>query len=115
MTGKTGTSASGLIAFFGVRCSLVLPLVPFPLALLALTRQCADTEERCAQSQADLNQVSAFLDGAQTMNSSLNAQLDSEKRAHEVDYFDCSQYLCFVLLLGCLVFFLSAGGDAKTS
>jgi hypothetical protein len=29
------------------------------------------------------------------MNSFLNAQLDSEKRAHEVDSFDCSQY--FVL------------------
>jgi hypothetical protein len=40
-----------------------------------------------------MNQVSAFLDGARTMNSSLNAQLDSEKRAHEVNSFDCSRYL----------------------
>jgi hypothetical protein len=68
-----------------------------------------------AQSQADLNQVSAFLDGSRTMNSSLNAQLDSEKRAHEVDFSDCSQCLCFALLVGCLVLFLSTGGEAKTS
>jgi hypothetical protein len=55
-----------------------------------MTRRCSDAEERYAQSQADLNQVSAFLDGAQTLNSSLNAQLDSDKRAYEVDFSNCS-------------------------
>jgi hypothetical protein len=109
------TSVSGLITSFGVRCSLVLHPVSFPLALSALTRRCSNAKERCAQSHADLNQVSAFLDGARTMNSSLNAHLDSKKRAHEVSSFDCSQYLCVALLLGCLLFFLSIGGDAKTS
>jgi hypothetical protein len=106
---------SGLITFFGVRCSLVLPPVSFPLALPTLIRRCSDDEEGCARSQADLNQVYAFLDSVLTMNSSLNAQLDSEKRAHEINSFDCLQYLCVALLLGCLVLFLSVGGDAKTS
>jgi hypothetical protein len=86
------TSVSGLITFFGVRCSFIYPLYLF-LLLSALIRRCSDAEERCAKSQVDLNQVSAFLDGARTMKSSLNAQLDSEKRAHEVNSFDCSQYL----------------------
>jgi hypothetical protein len=91
MTRKLRTSVSGLITFFGVCCSFVYPLYLF-LLLLALIRWCFDAEERCAKSQVDLNQVSAFLDGARTMNSALTAQLDSEKRAHEVNSFDCSQY-----------------------
>jgi hypothetical protein len=62
----------------------------FPIALPALTQQCSDAEERYAQSQADLNQVSAFFDSAWTLNSSLNTQLDSEKRAHEVDFLNSS-------------------------
>jgi hypothetical protein len=54
------------------------------LVYLALIRRCFDDEERCAQNQVDLNQVTMLLDGAHVMNASLNAKLDSEKRAHEV-------------------------------
>jgi hypothetical protein len=92
--------------------SLVLHLVFFPVASPALTQQCSDAEERYAHSQADLNQVSAFLDGTQTLNSSLNAQLDSEKRAHEVDF---PNGFCFTPLLRCSVFFLLVGGEANAS
>lgn len=48
-----------------------------------LARWCSDIEEKYSQSQADLIQTSGFLDGARSLNSSLNAQLDSEKMAHE--------------------------------
>jgi hypothetical protein len=54
-------------------------------ALLDLARRCSDIEEKYSKSQADLSQTSAFLDGACSLNSSLNAQLDSEKMAHEVN------------------------------
>jgi hypothetical protein len=63
-------------------------------ALLDLARRCSDIEEKYSQSRADLNQTSAFLDGARSLNSSPNAQLDSEKMAHEVNFLGCS---CFAL------------------
>jgi hypothetical protein len=47
----------------------------------------------------DLNQVSAFLDSAQTLNSSLNAQLDSKKMAYEVKFPDCFCFAFFALML----------------
>jgi hypothetical protein len=50
------------------------------LIFSALSRRCSDAEERCAQNQADLDQVTTFLDVARAMNSSLNAKLDSEKK-----------------------------------
>eukprot|EP00267_Zea_mays_P030379 XP_008661852.1 uncharacterized protein LOC103640565 isoform X2 [Zea mays] len=50
---------------------------------LDLARLCSDTEEKFTQSQADLSQTSAFLDSARALNSSRNAQLDSEKMAYE--------------------------------
>jgi hypothetical protein len=46
----------------------------------------SDLARRYSQSQADLAQTSAFLDSAHSLNSSLNAQLDSEKMAHEVNF-----------------------------
>jgi hypothetical protein len=55
-------------------------------ALSDMAQQCSDLEEKYSQSQADLAQTSAFLDGARSLNSSLNAQLDSEKMAHEVNF-----------------------------
>ena len=50
-----------------------------------LTQRCSDLEEKYSQSQADLAQPSASLDGARSLNSSLNAQLDSKRMAHEVN------------------------------
>ena len=43
-------------------------------------------EEKYSQSQVDLAQTSAFLDSARSLNSSLDAQLDSERMAHEVNF-----------------------------
>jgi hypothetical protein len=72
---------------------LILYLGLFSVALSALTQRCSDAEEKYTQSQADLNQTSAFLDSAHALNSSLNAQLDSDKMAYEVNFLGC--FLCF--------------------
>ena len=50
-----------------------------------LTQRCSALEEKYSQGQANLAQVSASLDGTRSLNSSLNAQLDSERMAHEVN------------------------------
>jgi hypothetical protein len=47
-------------------------------------RQYSELEEKYSQGQIDLARVSASLDDANSLNSSLNAQLDSEKAASEV-------------------------------
>jgi hypothetical protein len=65
---------------------LVLNLHSLSTALSDMALQCSDLEEKYSQSQVDLAQTSAFLDGARSLNSSLNAQLDSEKMAHEVNF-----------------------------
>jgi uncharacterized protein YlxW (UPF0749 family) len=44
-----------------------------------LVQRCADFEEKYFQSQTELGQVSAALDDANALSSSLHAQLDSEK------------------------------------
>ncbi|XP_020398512.1 uncharacterized protein [Zea mays] len=44
-----------------------------------LVRRCSDLEEKYSQSQTELAQVSASLNDANTLNSILHAQLDSEK------------------------------------
>ena len=44
-----------------------------------MVQQCADFEEKYSQSQTELNQVSAALDDANALISSLHARLDSEK------------------------------------
>ena len=44
-----------------------------------MARRCADFEERYSQSQTKLSQVSAALDDANALSSSLHARLDSEK------------------------------------
>jgi hypothetical protein len=49
------------------------------------TRRYSDLEEKYSQGQIDLARVSASLDDAHSLNSSLNAQLDSERAAHEVN------------------------------
>ena len=48
-----------------------------------LVRRCSDFEERCSQSQTELAQVSAALNDAKTLNSTLRAQLDSKKVTYE--------------------------------
>jgi hypothetical protein len=53
-----------------------------------LTQRCYDLEEKYSQGQADLARVFASLDDARSLNYSLNAQLDSERVAHEVNSLD---------------------------
>jgi uncharacterized protein YlxW (UPF0749 family) len=48
-----------------------------------LVQRCSDYEEKYSQSQAELAQVSAALNDAKTLNSTLHAQLDSEKVTYE--------------------------------
>jgi hypothetical protein len=83
---------------------LFLTLYPSLTALSDMARRCSELEEKCLQHQANstrrysdleekysqgqinLTQVSASLDDVRSLNSSLNAQLDSERAAHEVSY-----------------------------
>jgi hypothetical protein len=44
-----------------------------------LVQRCADFKEKYSQSQTELAQVSAALDDANALSSSLHAQLNSEK------------------------------------
>ena len=48
-----------------------------------MARRCADFEDKYSQSQIELSQVSAALDDANALSSSLHAQLDSEKVTYE--------------------------------
>jgi hypothetical protein len=48
-----------------------------------MARRCADFEEKYSQSQTELNQVSAALDDANALSSSLHARLDSEKITYQ--------------------------------
>jgi hypothetical protein len=68
-------------------------------ALSNLARQCSDIEEKYSQSMDNLIQTSTFLDSARSQNSSLNAQLDSKKMTHEVNFLGC---FCFALLASML-------------
>ena len=52
-----------------------------------------------SQSQDDLAQTSAFLDSARSLNSSLNAQLDSKKMAHEVNFLGWSYFALLASML----------------
>jgi hypothetical protein len=64
------------------------------------TRRYSELEEKYSQGQIDLAQVSASLDDAYSLNSSLNAQLGSERAANEVNLLN---WLCHALLFtGCL-------------
>jgi hypothetical protein len=70
-----------------------------PSATSDLAQRCSDFEEKYSQSQLDLAQTSAFLDSARSLNSSLNAQLDSERMAHELNFLG---RFCFALLASML-------------
>ena len=60
------------------------------------TRQYFDLEGKYSQGQTDLAQVSASLDDVRSLNSSLNAQLNSERAAHEVNFLN---WLCHAYCL----------------
>ena len=49
-----------------------------------MVQRCADFEEKYSQSQTELGQVSAALDDANALSSSLHAQLDSEKVIYQI-------------------------------
>jgi hypothetical protein len=57
-----------------------------------LVQRCTGFEEKYSQSQTELGQVSAALDDANALSSSLHAQLNSEKVIYEA-------VLCLVVLL----------------
>jgi hypothetical protein len=57
-----------------------------------LAQRCTDFEEKYSQSQIELGQVSAALDDANALSSSLHAHLNSEKVIYET-------VLCLVVLL----------------
>jgi hypothetical protein len=57
-----------------------------------LVQRCTDFEEKYSQIQTELGQVSAALDDANALSSSLHAQLNSEKVI-------CETVLCLVVLL----------------
>jgi hypothetical protein len=57
-----------------------------------LVQRCTDFEEKYSQSQTELGQVSAALDDANALSSSLHAQLNSEKVIYQT-------VLCLVMLL----------------
>jgi septal ring factor EnvC (AmiA/AmiB activator) len=60
--------------------------------LAELVQRCSDFEERYSQSQTELAQVSAALDDANALSSSLRTQLDSEK-------VTCEAVPCIVVFL----------------
>jgi hypothetical protein len=90
-------SALLLLPCFYLWVVLPFDLISFDYLLIGMTRQiavleeehsrdqaemaqrCADFEEKYSQSQTELNQVSAALDDANALSSSLHARLDSEK------------------------------------
>jgi hypothetical protein len=53
-----------------------------------MARQYSKLEEKYSQGQMDLARVSASLDDVNSLNSSLNAQLDSKRVANEVSFLD---------------------------
>jgi hypothetical protein len=61
--------------------------------LLDTARRYSELEEKYSQGQIDLARVSASLDDANSLNSSLSAQFDSKRVANEVSLLD---FLCYV-------------------
>jgi hypothetical protein len=51
-----------------------------------MARQYFDLEEKYSQGQTELAQVSASLNDANALNSTLHAQLDSEKVTSELSF-----------------------------
>ena len=93
---------SALLLLFGYLIKLLLTLTPLLDCFLPdmarqysdleekhsqgqaeLARRCSDLEEKYSQSQTELAQVSASLNDANTLNSTLRAQLNFEKVTYE--------------------------------
>jgi hypothetical protein len=53
-----------------------------------MARRYSELEEKYSQGQIDLARVSASLNDANSLNSSLSAQIDSESAANEVSLLD---------------------------
>jgi hypothetical protein len=51
-----------------------------------MARRYSDLEEKYSQGQTELARVSASLNDANALNSTLHAQLDSEKMTHELSF-----------------------------
>jgi uncharacterized protein YlxW (UPF0749 family) len=102
---------SALLLLFGYLIKLLLTLTPLLDCFLLdmarqysdleekhsqdqaeLARRYSDLEEKYSQSQTELGRVSASLNDANTLNSTLRAQLDSEKVTYESG-------LCFAVFL----------------
>jgi septal ring factor EnvC (AmiA/AmiB activator) len=102
---------SALLLLFGYLIKLLLTLTPLLDCFLLdmarqysdleekhskgqaeLARRYSDFEEKYSQSQTELARVSASLNDANTLNSTLRAQLDSEKAT-------CESRLCFAVFL----------------
>jgi hypothetical protein len=58
----------------------------FDRFLIDMAWRYSDLEEKYSQGQTDLARVSASLNDANMLNSTLNAQLDSEKVANELSF-----------------------------
>jgi hypothetical protein len=56
------------------------------------TRRYSELEEKYSQGRIDLARVSASLDDANSLNSSLNARLDYERVANEVSLLN---WICY--------------------
>jgi hypothetical protein len=97
---------SALLLLFGYLIKLLLTLTPLLDCFLPdmarqysdieekhsqgqaeLARRCSDLEEKYSQGQTELAQFSASLNDANTLNSTLRAQLNSEKVI-------CESWLC---------------------
>ena len=86
---------SALCFFHGYLTNLLFGRIPlFDRFLLDMARRYSNLEEKYSQGQTDLARVSASLNDANTLNSTLHAQLDSEKVTNELS-FTWLYLLCF--------------------
>jgi hypothetical protein len=76
------------------------------------TRRYSDLDEKYSQCQTDLARVSASLFNAHSLNSSLNAQLNFERAAHEVNFLSWLYRAYY--LLDAESCFLFVGGETST-
>jgi hypothetical protein len=78
---------SALCFFFGYLINLLFSWTPLlDYFLTDMARRYSNLEEKYSQGQTELAWVSASLNDANTLNSTLNAQLDSEKVAIELNF-----------------------------
>jgi hypothetical protein len=73
---------SAFCFFFGYLINLLL----LDYFSTDMARRYSDLEEKYSQGQTELARVSASLNDANTLNSTLHAQLDSEKVTSELSF-----------------------------